>query len=243
MGANRESGPVAVYQFSEGSGTVVRDKSGHGNDGRIVGNVSWAKEGLVFDGQTYVEVGATPSLELSRAGTLAVWCKPEAIEGGLISWHLGSRWIDARLVLAFITYYDSRLIGVMSDGTNTLQVREMVEAGEWAHLVLRFDGANMQLFVNGKPTVWRPQGILPDLKGVPLRIGVTDGLGKAHFRGMIGEVRIYSRALANEQISQQFREGARALGLKKSLRIRLAACVRPRSRNRSGTFVRGGRTP
>ena len=53
---NAENGVVAWYKFNEGSGDVLKDYSGNGNDGKIIGNPVWVEEGkngksLKFDGK------------------------------------------------------------------------------------------------------------------------------------------------------------------------------------------------
>lgn len=104
-----EKGPVLHLTFDEGAGRTVHDRSGHGNHGKIVGDVKWVKtdayRALRFNGaNTYIECGAGPSLQLTKAGTLEIWCLPETIQGGMITWNTGPSWGDARLVLAFMNY-------------------------------------------------------------------------------------------------------------------------------------------
>ena len=155
---------------------------------------------LRLDGNTYIEAGTNVNAMMGQSGTLETWCLPEEIRGGLISWHTGPNWPDARLVLGFVTYRDSRLIGAVADGVNSngSSVREVVEKGKWAHFVLTFDGTNLDLFVNGELVRRKPQRLSPNLEGVPLRIGLGHGLGKPYFVGRMAEVRVYSCALSGE---------------------------------------------
>ena len=226
--AAAEEGLILHYTFDEGAGQVVRDKSGHGHDGKIQGQAEWVKEeaftALSFNGtNTHLQCGKKPSLALSNTGTLEVWCMPEEIQGGLVSWHLGQRWTDQRLVLAFNSWHDSRAIAVVSDGTGAQQLREPLVKGQWAHLVLTLDGSNVTLYVNGDLSSQVPQSLLPAVKDVPLRMGICEGLGQAWFRGMMGEVRIYNRALSRQEIGRHFSAGVKALGLKLPLTVRLSA--------------------
>jgi hypothetical protein len=39
-----EEGLLVHYTFGEGSGAIVRDSSGLGNDGKIVGDARWVQE-------------------------------------------------------------------------------------------------------------------------------------------------------------------------------------------------------
>ena len=74
-------GLVAAYGFGEGSGTVVADASGGGNDGSIA-KAAWSSAGvygsaLSFDGSSArVIVPDSASLHLADAMTLEAWVKP-----------------------------------------------------------------------------------------------------------------------------------------------------------------------
>lgn len=74
------SGLVAAYNFDEGSGTTLMDRSGNGNNGTLVSSPAWTagKNGgaLAFDGvDDYVSVPETSSLDISGSMTLAAWIK------------------------------------------------------------------------------------------------------------------------------------------------------------------------
>ncbi len=49
-----DEGLVAYYPFDAGTGTVASDKSGNGNDGKIIGGAEWVKgkygDALKFNG-------------------------------------------------------------------------------------------------------------------------------------------------------------------------------------------------
>ena len=220
LAANKDTGLVLHYTFDEGSGRIVRDKSGHGNDGKIVGEAEWVKEeshtALAFNGtNTYVECGNKPSLALAQAGTLEIWCFPHSIQGGLVTWHTGSGWGDARLVLGFINYglvYKDLLVAV-ADGAWGESVKEAHNPGTWAHLVMTFDGSDITLFRNGVVLQKVQQNVQPATKGVPVRIGLIDGMGDAYFKGMVSEVRIYNRALSEDDILAHYTAGAKTMCL------------------------------
>ena len=139
----------------------------------------------------------------------------------MFSWHTGSRWIDERLVLGFITWHDTRLIGVMSDTLNVQQLREPAITGKWVHYALTFDGANMCIYTNGDPLCWVPQSVMPKVADVPLRIGIVEGLGTPFFSGLITDMRVYTRGLSAREVARHFSTGARSLGLREELTVRL----------------------
>ena len=218
--ATEDAGLVLHYTFDEGAGGVVRDKSGHGNDGRIVGRAKWAQQGdpaaLAFNGtDTYIECGSKPSLQLAKAGTLEVWCFPEAIQGGLISWHTGPSWGDQRILLTFFDYglVYKDLVFALADGAWGTSFQEAHNPGEWAHIAMTFDGSHICLYRNGQLLQRVGQDIEPVTKGVPMRVGLTDGSGSRCFKGRMAEVRVYNRALSRKQIAAHFRARAGAMGI------------------------------
>ncbi|KKL04273.1 hypothetical protein LCGC14_2617730, partial [marine sediment metagenome] len=76
LAVEKETGLVLHYTFDKGAGDTVRDKSGQGNDGEILGGTRWVKgkfgSALEFNGKDgYVDCGAKPSLNIGKAGTIA----------------------------------------------------------------------------------------------------------------------------------------------------------------------------
>ncbi|MBI3922385.1 MAG: LamG domain-containing protein, partial [Armatimonadetes bacterium] len=232
-----EEGLVVHYTFDEGEGEVVRDKSGHGVEGQLVhrpeespkdytGKAQWVQEKnrkvLRFDGNTHIQAGMKANSMMGQRGSLEVWCFPEQIRGGLISWfppHTpgGDYWPEQSLVLSFWTYRDSRLIGVLANGveaTHSSWFLHVVEKGKWLHLLMTYDGTNIHLYENGKRVQTIPQDdISPNFKEAPLRIGRSEGLGYVNFVGRMAEVRIYNRTLNAEEVGQHFAAGVKQLGI------------------------------
>ena len=208
-----EKGLLVHYAFQEGSGRVLRDSSG-GHDGAIKGGAKWVKGlpfgALDFNGTNAHVLGPT-DLPIGRVGTLEVWCSPRAVGGGLISWHLGPQWEDQRLVLGFSTYKGNNLIGVISNGALANIVQDPVPVDivkRFSHMVIRFDERNIQFFRNGELLGSTTQLLVPDIKGVPMRIGLVSGLGVGYFDGMIAEVKVYNTALSDDQITAHCAERA-----------------------------------
>ncbi|HDY65567.1 MAG TPA: LamG domain-containing protein [Phycisphaerae bacterium] len=93
--AEKDSGLVLHYTFDKSAGNTVRDESGRGNNGEILGGTRWVKgkfgSALEFNGKDgYVDCGAKPSLNIGKAGTIAFWFKPKTTpQGGLVGWTAG----------------------------------------------------------------------------------------------------------------------------------------------------------
>ena len=194
---------MAAYGFDEGSGTVVNDASGNGNNGTISG-ATWTTSGkygnaLTFNGTSaLVTINNAPSLQLTSAMTLEAWVYPTTVNStwrdviykGNDNYYLeGTSSNSAHPVAGAI------LGGVYAEaiGPNALT------ANTWAHLAATYDGATMRLYVNGGQVASRAQTGAIATSTNPLQIGGDTFYGQ-YFAGLIDEVRIYNQALSVAEI-------------------------------------------
>ena len=193
-------GLVAAYAFNEGSGTVVHDVSGNGNNGSISG-ATWTTSGkyghaLSFNGtNARVNINNATSLQLRSGMTLEAWVYPTAVN---------STWRDV-IYKGNDNYYlegtspnSSRPAMGGTFGAN-LYGTSPLTANTWSHLAASYDGATMRLYVNGVPVATRAQTGAIATSTNPLQIG-GDSIYGQYFAGRIDEVRIYNRALSPAQI-------------------------------------------
>jgi len=191
-----DEGLVACYNFDEGSGDILKDVSGNGNDGRISG-AEYVRRGdgyaLRFDGATsYVDCGQGPSLDLEEAVTVALWVKVLAIPQAGEPIVVGK---GANSAYGFTCYRDN--IGPTNGriyfyiGTENIATPVALDA--WQHLAATFDGHTIALYVNGEAVA---------SKGVQMKIprGGSLLMGKGGFCGLLDDVRIFSRALSPDEI-------------------------------------------
>src|SRR5262249_15842162 len=194
---------MAAYGFNEGSGTVVSDVSGNGNNGTISG-ATWTTSGrygnaLSFSGtNALVTINNSASLQLTSAMTLEAWVYPTTVN---------SAWRDV-IYKGNDNYY---LEGTSSNSHHPLPVAivggvyteavgpNSLTANTWAHLAETYDGATMRLYVNGVQVASRAQTGAIATSTNPLQIG-GDSLYGQYFAGRIDEVRIYNRALSATEI-------------------------------------------
>jgi len=209
-GLAADDGLLAWYQFDSQDGATVPDAGGSGNAGKLVGNARVVDGALDLDGADgYVDCGT--ALDISRAGSFSVWCKPRSLHGGLVNWSTGGSWSDERLVLAINTYHGgANLLACIADGASFQQLRGLgqLEVGEWSHFVVAFDGKRVQVYRDGLLALSTSQNLKPGLDGVPLWIGRCQGLGKEIFDGLLDDLRIYDRALTSLDVLTQYREEA-----------------------------------
>ena len=196
--ATPTGGLVAAYSFNEGSGTLLTDLSGNGNNGTING-ATWTTSGkygnaLSFNGtNALVTVNNAASLQLTSAMTLEAWVYPTTVN---------SAWRDV-IYKGNDNYYlegtssnSSRpaagaiLGGVYGEVYGTAALT----ANTWAHLAVTYDGTTMQLYVNGVQVASHAQTGAIATSTNPLQIG-GDSLYGQYFAGRIDEIRIYNRGL------------------------------------------------
>jgi len=214
-----EPGLVACYDFNEGAGALLHDRSSHGNHGHIHGARFVPRGGgscLEFDGvHDYVDCGNGPSLDLRESVTLEAWVCPEARvpnEPGILGKHFESY---------LLSYYaDGKCWWYVSGGGNN--AKALLTSGSWHHVVGTFDGAAMKLYVDGKPADIRPSQSAQVRPGRNFFIGCVLGDANAtdpnyartaFFPGLIDEVRVYSRALSAAEVQAHFIVGVKELAL------------------------------
>ena len=176
-----ERGLAAHYPFNEGEGAVIKDASGNGRDAAVVGTGRWVAgpygKALDLDGGgTYVNCGAAEAFNIAASGTFMLWCKPRALQGGLINWSTGGGWSDERLVLAFNTYHGGRkLMLIFADGGTHTSIQDFhePEIETWVHLAVAFNSATVTIYVNGLPARSGTQSLEPLLAGEMERAAMT----------------------------------------------------------------------
>lgn len=212
-------GLVAHYTFDEGEGSVARDVSGNGNDGRILG-ATYATHGngscLEFDGiDDYVDCGGAPSLDLRGTVTIEAWVYPERRvtgEPGILGKHFESY---------LLSYYaDGKCWWYVSGGGNN--AKGLLTADSWHHLAGVFDGTSMTLYIDGSAADSHSSKASQIKPGQHFLIGAVLGdasatdpayVRTAYFPGKIDEVRVYNRALAADEVRAQFERGVKDLQL------------------------------
>ncbi|MEQ6902448.1 LamG-like jellyroll fold domain-containing protein, partial [Nocardioides sp. YIM 152588] len=193
-------GLVAGWSFDEASGSTVADLSGNGNDGAVLGGTSWVsgKYGgaLSFDGASgRVSVPASASLDLSSAMTLMAWIEPTASQSG---WRtIMQRETDAYFLNASNSTGALRPSGggTIGGGAAFVTGTTASPVGQWTHVALTYDGAELRLYVNGQLAASSPKGGAVQSTSNPLSIGGNSPYGE-YFQGLIDEARVYDRALS-----------------------------------------------
>lgn len=207
-----EENIMAMWLFDEGSGDSAKDSSPNENDATFNGGAGWGTgkfgKGISLDGaDDYLSVEDSDSLDIGgEAMTIVVWADSEAWTAG---WgHIVRKTPENPRIY---------ILGVHSTGlaftflkTDVMQVTDIQGAtalptGEWLHLAMTYDGAEVTIYVNGEVDITAPaNGIIEASEG-ELRIGRGDPAG--YFTGTLDEMAIFNVALEQEEIQDVMNSG------------------------------------
>ena len=205
--------PVAAYSFDENSGTIVNDDTGNGNTGAI-SDPTWttsARSGsaLAFSGSNWVTVNDSASLDVSSNGlTIEAWVYPTEFP---MDWAtIITKEAPDNMAYALLLYAESGMIRpemyvrTPASVLRGVQGQYGVPLNTWTHIAGTYDGLNVQLYVNGYVNRDQLAGAPAAFGSIvtsaePLRIGGNSVWGE-YFTGTIDELRIYNRALAQNEI-------------------------------------------
>ena len=221
-------GLVAEWHFDEGSGNVLGDSSGNGNDGTIYG-ATWTTNGkfasaLQFDGNDYIVIPDSPELSggAGKNMTVEYWFNTNNQGAYIIS------------KIRDVSYKDwSALIGGFGPGLNfwyenrgydrRFYSGSAIEEGVWHHGAFTFQrstsGSNavLKMYLDGNELPLTPfyqDGVpsnqlydMPDTSA-PVSIGYAGTYyGNLYFNGKIDEIRVFDRVLTAEDIKSEFDRG------------------------------------
>jgi hypothetical protein len=210
--ADLSSGLVANWTFDDGT---ARDSSPNGNNGTVTGACASVpgrvNSALALNGG-YVSVPDSPSLNPTSQLTITAWYNPVSFTGNgnnpivdkgftshsppFYQYHLG---VTGDQYGGGATFQFEVAAGGSASGASTPS--GFWTAGNWYHVAGTYDGAVVRLYVNGSLVASAPaSGAIPAY-GRPLELGQFSNLNDP-LPGTIDEVRIYNRALTQDEIVQ-----------------------------------------
>ncbi len=202
---------IAGYPFEEGSGQIILDLSGNGNNGTLGGNATRNLTGKIgeaieFNGSnSHINLG--PIDITSPALSIALWFKPDDFgthDARLISKASGTAgsahyWMVSTIRSSGQHKLRFRL-KTNNGGTSTLIGNATLTAGDWTHVTATYDGVAMKLFQNGiQIGSLAKTGAIARSASVEATIGANPG-DTRYFDGLIDDVRIYGEALDSTTI-------------------------------------------
>ena len=189
--------PIAAWSFDRGGRRTGRDATGNGHRARLRDDARHTGRGrhggaLWLDGRgDSAVVAADGAAALRDAFTVSAWVRP------------ARRTADASAIAGERRGATAFALGVRRGGPTWrggLRRDAGMRPGRWTHLALRWDGAELTLFADGR-AVGTPQPVPAGRVGhlVRLRLG-GDAAGR-RLRGKLDDVRIYDRALGEAAIA------------------------------------------
>jgi len=193
---------VGSWRFDEGSGTTAFDSSGNGNDGIIEGDAQWVKGqfggALEFNGQNARVVAPHIPLD-SRSFTITMWVYPVLYtsEQVVIS-QVQSNSTNTSLHYRIYGPGSGRVR--MGFYSNDLDTTTNLDENNWYHITFWYDfeNQNRRIYING---VLEAEASATPYLGTSGNtvIGMWDNTAQ-WFRGIIDDVRIYTRPLMDAEI-------------------------------------------
>jgi thiol-disulfide isomerase/thioredoxin len=194
---------IGWWKFDETEGNTAVDSSGNGNDGTLVGNPVWRPQGgkiggaLEFNGKgDYVKIANEPAFDITNQITISVWVNitsvPQEWTGivtkGDTAWRMSTSFV--KNVFHFGVSPNDYLNGMTE-----------VSAGQWHHVACVYDGKRMRIYVDGVLDVSIRQTGPIATNNFPVCIGENIELTGRCWHGLIDDVRIYNRALSENEIA------------------------------------------
>lgn len=209
---------IGVWLMDEGGGDVVKDYSGEGQNGTVVGNASWGagKIGgaMVFDGETHVEIPDTDATRLGTSQSLTLWLNPTEEVGdwcrlvgkGAADPRNFGMWRENAGWLLYQIYADGGAGNAWESGNAVTEA----PLGEWTHMAGSYDGTEMILYVNGVPVFTAAFDMTPWTSEDPLTFGAAVDM-HGWFFGSIDEIGIFNSILSEDDVNTIMNDGLGAV--------------------------------
>src|SRR5262249_12862463 len=226
---NPGTNPAGYWPMIEGSGTIAKDSTGHGNDLTLTGGTTWTAgrsnvgSALNFDGSTGYAATAGPVqardpngnqviLHTNQSFTVAAWVKPSTVDGS--SWYPTAVSSDGNRATPFFLRYswggaNARwrfdVTQTDTDGAPLPGVAgtSQVLTDRWTFVAGTYDAATqtITLYVNGVQEGSTTISGTFD-SGGPLVIGRGKWNGQLNhfFPGAIKDVRIWNRVVQPNEL-------------------------------------------
>jgi len=215
---------MSDYRSAPFTGTSIYDLSGSGNTGTLTNGPTYSglNDGLIsFDGSNdHIIINVSSSLKPATAITQEIWFKPDA-QG--IQHFIALQYASTDLN-SYVLYYvhpDLRAGVQIGASFNRITIPYALTIGTWYHYVHTYDGSVQKLYVNGSSIgssvvsgsiTYDPSNVKLLISGDYNGPGLEGGFGSLAY-GKMGSVRIYNRALTQQEVLQNYNATKSRFGL------------------------------
>ena len=198
------------------SGASITDESGESNTGTIVGSPTYSSPNFTFDGINDYIITTDLDDQITAAAeshSVEVWFNTTS-DGNLIVYTGQTTPNTGYYHSAIEIYRDNPAFGLWNGtGITYNNSSDNVTDGNWHQLVLTYDGTSKRGYLDGslvsaaQTVAWDSPmndgtGAFHILLGVSAS-GTNMGSG-AYFSGDIGILRVYNKALSDEEVAQNY---------------------------------------
>jgi autotransporter-associated beta strand protein len=193
------------WQFNEGSGSSVEDKTGRSHTATISGTPSWTTgkwytNGIHLGGSDSVTVPHSTEFNgTNKQQTISAWIKPEALLTSSVA--ILKKYSSAGVGYSFTGGTSGTLRFNMSNGGSVVQLQssQVLSTGSWYHVAATMfmlgQTDYLALYINGK---------LDTLRNVELDsyygTNTSDLVIGQNFTGSVDDVRYYNQLLTEDEI-------------------------------------------
>jgi predicted metalloprotease len=205
---------VGYWKFQEGSGQFAEDSSIYSNKGTLRNGPVWTEDALYFDGiDDWVEVNDSNSLKITNKITISAWIYMEQYSTDFPKVVIKpyEQFDDPfELYTIDLSQYGTYPRFIITDGIPGGDYGYAMDTGytlslnNWYQLVGTYDGSIVKLYVNGVLINSNPATLLIGDNNLPVCIGSR--LGSNSFKGLADDVRIYNRALTQDEVLAIYNE-------------------------------------
>lgn len=205
---------VGWWKFDEDAGTDAADSSKHGRHGKLAGEMTFDEnsvagrvgKALSFDGKDdLVTITGYKGVTGTGPRTVSLWLKTKTPRGDLVSW--GKKDFGQMWIVRFIRGH----VGATPNG-GYYYMADTVHDEKWHHVAVVVGKAELPnlhddvtLYLDGKIAVIDRIGLL-DLWPIETGDELDVTIGQ-RFNGVIDELRIYDRALSDDEVAVLYNVG------------------------------------
>lgn len=210
LGQVATSGLVARYDFTEGSGTTVTDRSGNGRNGTFVGSLAWSTQyrgrGLEFNGG-YVDLSrpSDPWITTGAVTLEAVVLFRAVVEWGRVFDVLTSTNSNsiALATSSFSTGLPVAFVGTPSDQIQLYKTATTI--ARWRYLAFTYGSGTLDLFEE-RQTVSSTSigGSIANANRTIAYLGLTPYPEASRANMIMAEFRLYDRVLSNSELNMNY---------------------------------------
>ena len=212
---------AANTQSYPGSGTTWTDLSGKGNTGTLTNGPTFSSD----DGGSILVDGSNDFISIPFAGSvycIDFWIKPAStltsstVSNSILDFNNGQQ----SLIFGSCTgFFNGELITILTNpdgvgGKRSAYVSTTDSISGWTHINCNYDGSAYRFTVNNvlKPLTQSGSDIINAIS--PIYLGKADGGGiNGFYNGNISNLKLYSRALTDAEIKQNYNSHKGRFGL------------------------------